>query len=899
MSILVSNSSLHAQEDATLSSFLRGDAFVSVIVPTLNEVGNIDDLLVAILAEARHGLAFEILIADGGSTDGTVERVNDWEERADVRLVAGGGARGLAGDVLAAARVARSDVVVVMDADFSHSPASLRALIQSLLDREADMVVGSRYVPGGATPGWPLPRRILSRLGGLVAWPLTEIKDSMSGFFAVRRERLLTIDPEASGFKIALEVLAHGGGALKVLEVPISFSDRIHGQSKIGKAQMVDYLRRLLVLAGGAISAGGAARFAAVGFIGMFIDLLVFEALIFAGAELVAAHVASFCTATVSNYFLNSRWAFAGWRVGRERAGEVYLRFLVVCFLALAIRGGVLAGTSSFFDIPPQWGILFAIGAAAVVSYLGSAFFVFPSISPRVPYDIRWRVAAIGVVGYVVLLRFLFIGLVDLIPQEAYYWNYSQHLDIGYLDHPPMVAWLIWIGTGIFGNSEFGVRIPALAGWFATAFFSFRLSCRLFGKSAAFVSLLLVAAMPFYFASGLIMTPDAPLTAAWAGSLYFLERALLGGRRRAWWGAGIFIGIGMLSKYTIALLGPATLVFMLIDGRARAWLGRPGPYLAAALAAFVFSPVIYWNIENGLASFAFQSTNRMEDGFRFALPALISNVATLLTPPGLVAVIVALWHRHSLSSRAPRHSAPRRLTLFIAVFTLVPLSVFTGFSLFYNTKLNWTGPLWLAVLPAVSMGMLAIAERSSSLASKVRRVSVTTVTIILIFYGVGLNYLVVGSPGLGYTVKLPSLPVAWSEFGREAAAIRHRIKQDTGAEPIMIALDKYNVASQLAFYAGDDRSGVSSSVGRGVLGQDSLMYDYWFKPETFDGRPAVLFAFKRHEIEDPALASHFGTLSDPVERLVVKDGKPAGRFYYRIGNEFRGRQSPVNRQEEH
>ncbi|PYE86586.1 glycosyltransferase family 39 protein [Phyllobacterium leguminum] len=891
MSTIIPNSiQIQRMGEEALPAFLvRGDPLVSIIVPTLNEAENIDPLLAAIFDEAIYGFEFEILIADGGSTDGTVERVNDWEKRADVRLVAGGGSRGLAGDVLAAARVARSDVVVVMDADFSHAPSSIHALVQPVLNGEADMVVGSRYVPGGATPGWPLPRRMLSRLGGLIAWPLTEIKDPMSGFFAVRRERLLAVDPEAAGFKIALEVMAHGGGALDVIEVPISFPDRVHGESKIGKAQMVAYLRRLLVLGGGAISAGGAARFAAVGFIGMFVDLLVFQALIAVGAGLVAAHVLSFCVATVSNYCLNSRWAFAGWKASGERASEVYLRYLVICLLALAMRGSVLAGASRLFDMPAQWAIIFAIGAAAVVSYLGSAFFVFPSVNPRVPYDIRWRVAAIGVVGYAVLLRFLFIGVIDVIPQEAYYWNYSQHLDIGYLDHPPMVAWLIRAGTSIFGNNEFGVRIAALACWFATAFFTFSLSRRLFGKSVAFVSLLLVAAMPFYFGIGLLMTPDAPLTAAWAGSLYFLERALLGGQRRAWWGAGIFIGLGMLSKYTIALLGPATLIFMLVDVRARGWLKRPEPYLAAALALLVFSPVIYWNIENGLASFAFQSTGRMADKFRFALPSLILNATVLLTPPGLVAAIIALWHRHSLTSRAPRHSALRRLTLFMTIFTLAPLSVFMGFSLLYSTKLNWTGPLWLAALPAVSMMMLAIAEASSNFALRMRRVWVSTVAIALVFYGVGLNYLVLGLPGVDYAVKLPNLPVAWSEFGREAASIQRDVRQDTGAEPIMIALDKYNLASELAFYGGIDGNGVSSSVGRGVLGEDSLMYDYWFKPEAFEGRPAILLASKRGQIENPDLAGHFSTLSEPMERVVLKDGKLAGRFYYRIGYDFQAK----------
>lgn len=881
-------------DETTQSSPFAGATVVSIIVPTINEVDNIDVLVSAIFAEARPDLEFEILVADGGSTDGTVEKVERWATKANVRLIAGDGKRGLAGDVLTAAGASRGDVVVVMDADLSHPPDRIRALVQPVLERSCDMVVGSRFVAGGATPGWPFRRLLLSRLGSLLAWPLTEVKDPMSGFFAVRRERLLAIDPAAAGFKIGLEVIAHGGGVLKVREVPIVFPDRVHGVSKIGTAQMVAYARRLLVLAGGAVSANGAARFAAVGLIGMFVDLLAFEALFTLGVPLMIAHVVSFWVATISNYFLNSRWAFAeSWAAGRQRSHDHYGRFLTVCLLALAVRGGVIVAASSIFVMPPQLAILFAIGTAAIINYLGSAFFVFPSLNPRIPSDIRWRVTAIGVVGYVVILRLLFLGLADLLPQEAYYWNYAQHLDVGYLDHPPLVAWLIWVSTSIFGNNEFGVRFAAWLGWFATAFFSFNLTQRLFGKSAAFVTLLLVAALPFYFASGFFMTPDAPLVATWAGALYFLERALLASRRNAWWGVGICIGLGMLSKYTIVLLGPAALMFILIDGRARAWLARPEPYLAAILALIIFSPAIYWNIQHDLASFAFQSTRRLGSMFQFSLPFLVANSALLLTPPALIAATAALW---TLCLRAKADLAEersRRISRFISIFTLVPLAVFLVFSLSRGVKLNWTGPLWLAVLPAISMAILSVTKHSSRFELWVRRGWAPTLATCLAIYGIALNYLVMGIPGFGYSVRLPGTPIAWSEFGLEATRIGHEVKQSTGVEPMLIGLDTYNIASQLAFYASCHGEGVPNSVGRGPIGQDSLMYGLWFQPDPLRGRPAILFAFKRHQIDSPELSKHFASLSEAVERPVVKDGQLAGHFYYRIGYGYQGQSTKL------
>ena len=175
------------------------------------------------------------------------------------------------------------------------------------------------------------------------------------------------------------------------------------------------------------------------------------------------------------------------------------------------------------------------------------------------------------------------------------------------------------------------VSPPSSPGW-RLLFSTFKSTNIAFGKSAAFVSILLVASLPFFFYSGMVMTPDAPLTAAWACALYFLDRSLLDGKRSAWWRAGVCIGLGLLSKYTIALLGPATLVFVMLDSQARAWLRRPQPYLAAVIAALLFAPVIKWNAAHDWASFAFQSSRRLSASVRFSLPELIGAAALLLTP---------------------------------------------------------------------------------------------------------------------------------------------------------------------------------------------------------------------------------------------------------------------------
>jgi len=148
-------------------------------------------------------------------------------------LVRASATLGLSGAIVAGARAARGDLLVVMDADLSHPPSGIPDLVRPLQELTCDMVIGSRYVRGGSTPGWPLWRRIMSRTASALAYPLTRVHDSMCGFFAISKPLLLDLAPAATGFKIAFEMIVHGGRHLRVREIPIAFHDRARGTSKM------------------------------------------------------------------------------------------------------------------------------------------------------------------------------------------------------------------------------------------------------------------------------------------------------------------------------------------------------------------------------------------------------------------------------------------------------------------------------------------------------------------------------------------------------------------------------------------------------------------------------------------------------------------------------------------
>jgi dolichol-phosphate mannosyltransferase len=205
---------------------------VSIIVPTLNEADNIAPLVAQIRAT---GVPFrEIVFVDDRSTDGTQEIIRALARDHPVRLIEREpGEIGLAGAVMAGAKAAEGDLLLVMDADLSHPPERINDLLAPLFAGTADMVIGSRYLPGGSTPRWPLWRRIVSRTGAAFAYPLTGAWDSLSGFFAISRSHLLELGSSNAGFKIGFETIVRGGRKLRVCEIPIAFRDRARGRSKM------------------------------------------------------------------------------------------------------------------------------------------------------------------------------------------------------------------------------------------------------------------------------------------------------------------------------------------------------------------------------------------------------------------------------------------------------------------------------------------------------------------------------------------------------------------------------------------------------------------------------------------------------------------------------------------
>ncbi len=353
---------------------------ISIIVPTYEEAENIPLLLERVDRVRRdHDLELELIFADDNSCDGSLEAVEasgfDW-----ARIIVRTENRGLSPAVIDGFRAAKFPVLVCMDCDLSHPPEKIPQMILALNSGQ-QFVIGSRYVPGASTDDdWGFLRWLNSAIATLLARPLTQMRDPMSGFFALRNadfEKAKDLNPV--GYKIALELIVKCGFE-NVGEVPIHFSDRIHGESKLTLKEQLKYIQHLrrLYLHRFA-NAMYLAQFLVVGTSGVVVNLAVLSLLQFLGLREAVCLAGGIGVSVISNFLLNRRFTFS---YARDRsAGRQFVGFVaasavgasVSFIVSLALRATAFSELSYGLHLAALCGI----AAGMIFNYLGNRYIVF------------------------------------------------------------------------------------------------------------------------------------------------------------------------------------------------------------------------------------------------------------------------------------------------------------------------------------------------------------------------------------------------------------------------------------------------------------------------------------------------------------------------------------------
>lgn len=303
----------------------------------------------------------------------------------------------------------------------------------------------------------------------------------------------------------------------------------------------------------------------------------------------------------------------------------------------------------------------------------------------KLPRGILWAVAALA------LARLALAAAVPITVDEAYYAQWAAHLEAGYLDHPPAVAWLMAAGLRLLGRGTAGARLLAVVLQSLTTLLAADLARSCGGARAAWAAAVLLQAAPVFSLGAVLMTPDAPLAFAWAGTLWAIDRGI---HRDARWflAAGAFLGVGALSKITAGALGIASLAALAATGRGREALRSPWPWAGAAVASAAAVPMLAWNAAHGWASFAFQAHHGLR-GREISLVRLLGSVggqAAYVSPVLLAAAIPPAWR--ALRSPDPALRATAASALPVVAFFTVAAALTRG------ALPHWPAPGWLSAL---------------------------------------------------------------------------------------------------------------------------------------------------------------------------------------------------------
>lgn len=461
----------------------------------------------------------------------------------------------------------------------------------------------------------------------------------------------------------------------------------------------------------------------------------------------------------------------------------------------------------------------------------------------------------VGLAGLTVL-RVAIAAALPLGDDETFYWEWSRHLAAAYVDHPPAIAFLVWLATRLGGSTPLAIHSVAILFSLATSLALWVLAREVLGRDAAATgAVILFNLIPVFSVGAVLAAPDAPLGLCWILTLLWAWRAAGHDSARAqvrpWLAAGVWLGLALESKYTAAVLPFCLGLWLVLSPRHRTWLSRPEPYYGLAVAAALFGPVIWWNATHRWASFSFNAVVRpaWAEGGNF--PVFLLFQFTYLAP---LMFPVLLW---ALAVAARRGRAGEDPWLFLAAASVPLIAGMFAASLVGHIKGHWAAPAY--VTAAVALAGLAT-ERPWGARPGVWRGAAAAVLGTTTVITVAIQTIpVLGAPFLPARLDPTVDYYGWPQAAREISAVAVRDARG----PFFVTSEQYQLVAQFDFATGG-RYPVTT-----ITGIDQ--YAFWTRWGDLRGRDGLFIVDDRY-LYDVDLTEGCRTVQPEAPVPIVRRG---------------------------
>lgn len=484
--------------------------------------------------------------------------------------------------------------------------------------------------------------------------------------------------------------------------------------------------------------------------------------------------------------------------------------------------------------------------------------------------------------GISVLFRIFFASAVGLADDEAYHWSWTKNLSLSYYDHPGMIAWLEAFTTALFGDTRWGIRLPSFLCYLATAFLLWKLARDVFGIWAAHFTVFLLLWTPLWGFGGYVASPETPFILCWVAAAYVFWQGVREDSRRwplkkTWLSLGLIMGLGLNSKFIIALLAPGFGLYLLLTPKHRKDLLSKWPWMGMLIATLLCLPIFIWNLQYDWPGFRYQFHERhTTTEFSFARWLQFFTAQILFYTPVAYGLMLFTFVYAAKKIREARWR-------WLFCLTVPSIFMFYPQPLWAEYKPHWSGPAFLLL----TMGAGALWSGLFAFSKKITwGILGFIITMNLVIY---LPFTYPWMPKLHRALNpqsewkpkwdLSNEFTGWLELGDYVNRRQREIHAEFGKRPF-IASNRYETTAQTFFGTKQRTYMLSTTKSQYTVTQTPQEMD------TLRGDTALFVTTDKYPT-DPMSWAQFDKCT-PEELKTYRDGEVARIFTIWICTNFQG-----------